>query len=132
MHNIGFTNGCFDLLHPGHRYFLQECQKRCKTLIVAINSDASIRALKGPKRPKEGLQVRITKVWTLMRKQDAVIPFNTEAELLHQIAIRHPAVIFKGNDYDNKYVVGSELATVVLIPRLPGYSTTSEIEKIFA
>lgn len=123
----GFTNGCFDLLHEGHKHLLSEARKQCDRLIVAINSDESVRRLKGSERP----------IWNESRRIGAMCQFGCEYpfivgdedHLRHTIRTLRPDVIFKGSDYEGKDVVGSDLARVVLIPLLPGYSTTNEIEK---
>ncbi len=127
----GFTNGCFDLFHEGHRHFLAECRKQCDTLIVAINDDASVRRLKGWGRPVEPLARRMMAVHT-NADVDQSLPFRTEWELHHHILRIVPDIIFKGADYKAHDVVGSDVARVVLIPLLPGFSTTAAIEKMHA
>ncbi len=134
MHSVvGFTNGCFDLLHEGHKALLREAQLLCRHLVVAINDDASVSALKGHTRPIQPLPVRLAAVKQFLRwgtrDDDYVLPFNSEDQLRDLIRRRRPEIIFKGADYEGKPVVGSDLARVVLIPRLEGYSTTSEIAK---
>jgi rfaE bifunctional protein nucleotidyltransferase chain/domain len=95
---IGLANGCFDLLHEGHLYFLEQCSEHCDYLIVAINSDRSVRRLKGPERPIETLAQRIynlqarASAWV-----DAVIPFEGREDCL-AMELR-PDVIFKGYDH---------------------------------
>jgi len=126
---IGFTNGCFDLLHEGHRHFLTECMNLCDRLIVAINSDESVRALKGSGRPRDGFNDRIRNVGACLRLDDQIIGFKDEAHLRFKIEAHKPDFIFKGQEYETKDVVGADLARVVLIPMLEGHSTTLEIAR---
>lgn len=125
----GFLNGCFDLLHAGHRHLIGEAQKQCDRLIVALNSDESIRALKGPERPIDTIQVRARNVLGCLRPDDIVMEFHDEDDLLAAIKFNKPDVIFKGADYEGKPVSGSDLAEVVFIPMIPDVSTTLEIAK---
>lgn len=123
---IGFTNGCFDLLHDGHRHFLRECHEHCDRLMVGVNSDASVRRLKGKGRPIEN---EFQRAVHLLKLAEMVCIFDTEAELLEMIDELNPDMIFKGAEYAHQQVIGEELAKVVLIPMLPGYSTTLEVAK---
>jgi D-beta-D-heptose 7-phosphate kinase/D-beta-D-heptose 1-phosphate adenosyltransferase len=122
----GFTNGCFDLLHNGHRHFLQQCRHLCGYLTVAVNSDQSIRRLKGPGRPVQSISDRVAALQGL-RWADEVLVFDedTPYRLIDRLG---PDLIFKGGDYRPEDVVGADIARVVIIPRLPGYSTTQEIQ----
>ncbi len=122
---VGFTNGCFDLLHAGHRHLLAEATKQCDNLIVGVNTDAGVRALKGYGRPIHTLAHRMEAIRTLGY---ATLAFD-ENDPAHLLSILKPDIIFKGSDYEGKEVVGSDLARVVLIPRLPGYSTTELLAK---
>lgn len=91
---IGFANGCWDLLHEGHRHFLTECRLHCNYLIVAVNSDAYCRRVKGADRPYDPLERRMLHVRAFA---EAVIPFEgREEKLLMEI---RPDVIFKGSDH---------------------------------
>lgn len=131
---VGFTNGCFDLLHEGHRHFLREVADQCDGLWVAFNTDKSVRELKGVGRPRQSIGDRSHNLrsYLLEIKRPnlfAAVHFETKDQLLALIELSRPDIIFKGSDYEGKEVVGSDLARVVLIPRLPGFSTTSEIEK---
>ncbi len=127
---IGFTNGCFDLLHDGHRYFLEECRKRCDHLIVAIDTDRSVRAVKGPGRPFNPLEIRIEGLQAICSAEvDAIVPFDGPDRLGMLIQAIAPQVLFKGDDYRGKTIIGQrdvERAggAVLLIVRLPGLSTT--------
>lgn len=116
---IGFANGCFDRLHNGHRFFLQYAREYCDWLIVAVNSDESVRSQKGPERPFNDLAMRMRdlKATALV---DAVIPFQGDpVPLLHQI---RPDVLLRGEDQKPE---GFEFVThLIRIPRLRGFSTT--------
>ena len=125
----GLTNGCFDLLHEGHRHLIREAQKQCDRLLVALNSDESVRALKGEGRPLDPLGHRAMKVLACLRDNDFVVPFEDEADLLMVIELNEPDVIFKGAEYEGQHVTGDELVPVVLIPMLGDYSTTNEIAR---
>lgn len=125
---IGFTNGCFDALHLGHSYFLSECRKQCDKLIVGLDMDSNVRRLKGPARPINICSVRLNALYDT-GFVDVVRPFQNPQNLISIIIDEKPDIIFKGSDYEGKEVVGSDLAKVILIPRLEGFSTTSEIEK---
>jgi D-beta-D-heptose 7-phosphate kinase/D-beta-D-heptose 1-phosphate adenosyltransferase len=129
---IGFTNGCFDLLHPGHVRLLTEARTSCDRLIVGLNSDASVRRLKGLERPLQGQQAR-AEVLAAFEAVDLVVIFDedTPLELIRRV---RPAVLVKGADYRLEEVVGRELieadgGEVVLVPLLPGHSTTEIVER---
>ncbi|MDB5226290.1 MAG: rfaE bifunctional protein [Bacteroidota bacterium] len=128
---IVFTNGCFDLLHEGHLHLLREAKKLGDILIVAVNDDASVKRLKGEKRPVENLETRMKKL-SQLNVVDAVISFDedTPLELIQKI---EPDILVKGNDYKEEDVVGGELVKkcggkVVLIPLLDGFSTTASLK----
>ena len=114
---IGLVTGCFDRFHEGHRYFLEQAGMRCGYLIVAVNTDASVRALKGLSRPYDYLMTRIEKVerqtWV-----DAVIPFNGDNDKL--TACIKPDLLIRGWDQS----VLPSTVPIVRISQLPGYSTT--------
>lgn len=125
---VGFTNGCFDLLHPGHLELLKFARARCDRLIVGLNSDSSVARLKGPTRPYQDEMVR-SSVLSALDCVDAVTVFSedTPLDLLKQI---RPDVLFKGADYSRDQVVGGDLVEacggeVVLVPLVPGHSTTA-------
>lgn len=129
---IGFTNGCFDLLHDGHRHLLDIAKNFCDYLVVGLNSDSSVKKIKGPKRPIENVDIRIRK---LMDNQnvDLVIVFN---ELTPEFLIKQvlPEILIKGADYRGKHVVGERIVKenggrVELIELLPEYSTTKIIKE---
>lgn len=125
---IGFTNGCFDVFHPGHDHFLRQCRKQCEYLIVALNSDRYCATVKGPGRPVWSWGRRMKFVRTLA---SAVIPF--EGEELHLIREINPAFVFRGGEYFGRDRLPSQLhgygIRIEYIDRLPGYSTSAEIER---
>ena len=127
---IGFTNGCFDLLHKGHLYSLRESKKRCDYLIVALNSDQSVKLLKGNDRPVDNERIRLKNL-AAINDVDALIIFNEETPL-RIIDKLMPDILFKGTDYKNKKVVGSESVIknggkVEFIDMVNGISTTKII-----
>jgi D-beta-D-heptose 7-phosphate kinase/D-beta-D-heptose 1-phosphate adenosyltransferase len=130
--HVVFTNGCFDLLHIGHITLLEQSRRFGDRLIVAINSDASVSALKGPSRPIVGERER-ARVLAALASVDAVTVFD-EPTPLALITATHPDVIVKGGDYSPETVVGAtEVMSwggqVKIVPIVEGYSTTRLIEK---
>jgi D-beta-D-heptose 7-phosphate kinase/D-beta-D-heptose 1-phosphate adenosyltransferase len=130
---IVFTNGCFDLLHAGHVTYLEAAKKTGDKLILGLNTDRSVRALKGPTRPvvHEGDRARVL---AALASVDAVILFDDDTPLLLIDAIR-PDVIVKGDDYTEEQVVGgtevkSWGGSVKLIPLVQGRSTSNIIKKL--
>lgn len=128
-----FTNGCFDIIHAGHVRYLSEAAKLGDVLVVGVNSDASVRRLKGESRPVNSLGDRM-EVLSALSFVDYVIPFeeDTPYELIRDIA---PDIIVKGGDYLPEEVVGKDIVEsrggrVVIIPLTGGRSTTSVIERI--
>ena len=126
---IVFTNGCFDLLHYGHVKFLQEARKLGDILVVGLNSDDSIRRIKGKGRPIMKENDRAGLLMALKCVDDVIIfKEDTPLGLIKNIM---PDVIVKGGDWKKKDVIGKEFAKeVVIIPYLKGYSTTNLIKKI--
>ena len=129
--SIGFTNGCFDLLHKGHIYSISEAKKKCDYLIIAINSDISVSIIKGPNRPIDDQVNRVLKL-SKLDDVDAIIIFydDNPLELIKDI---NPDILFKGADYKDKEIIGSEFiikngGKVELIDILNGYSTTNIIK----
>lgn len=129
---VGFTNGCFDILHPGHVRVITQARAACDRLIVGLNSDASVRRLKGPERPVQDERAR-AEVLAALEAVDLVVIFeqDTPLELITQIK---PSVLVKGGDYTREQVVGHEIVaanggTVVLVDILPGHSTTSLVNR---
>jgi rfaE bifunctional protein nucleotidyltransferase chain/domain len=130
---ISFTNGCFDILHKGHIASLSEAAAEADFLIVGVNSDASVKKLKGEHRPVNDEQSRAAILASLLMI-DAVIVFgeDTPLELIKAIL---PDVLVKGGDYTLEQIVGAKEVMdaggrVVINPLVPGYSTTGLIEKI--
>jgi len=126
---IVFTNGCFDILHVGHVKYLQVAKSFGDVLIVGLNSDASVRALKGPERPVNTEDDRAY-ILAALESVDFVVKFAEETP--HDlIKMLRPDVLVKGGDYAGKQVVGSEFAgELKLVEFVEGKSTTSTIEKI--
>jgi D-beta-D-heptose 7-phosphate kinase/D-beta-D-heptose 1-phosphate adenosyltransferase len=126
---IVFTNGCFDLLHLGHVSLLKKAKSMGDVLIVAINSDKSLRYLKGPKRPLVGEKCR-AKLLISLKPVDYVIVFNehTPKEILSEI---RPDILVKGGDYKLSEIIGREFVKKVYIfPFVKEKSTTTLINLI--
>lgn len=129
---IGFTNGCFDLLHPGHVALLGQAKAACDRLVVGINSDDSVKRLKGPDRPVQNQEARAA-VLASLAAVDAVVVFDEDTpEAL--IAELKPDVLVKGADYRLDQVVGADIVKayggrVMLAPIVPGFSTTATIAR---
>ena len=130
---IAFTNGCFDIIHPGHLFSLAQAANEADFLIVGLNSDASVRKLKGPSRPINTTQSRAIVLANLI-VVDAVVIFEEETPL-ELISTLLPDVIVKGGDYTIDQIVGGKEVIanggkVVINPMVKGFSTTSLIDKI--
>jgi D-glycero-beta-D-manno-heptose 1-phosphate adenylyltransferase len=130
---IVFTNGVYDLLHPGHVRYLQEARKLGDMLIVGLNADESVRRNKGPDRPITPEHER-AEVLGALACVDAVVVFgeDTPASIIRTI---QPDVLVKGADWPADQIVGRDTVEarggrVVLVPVEPGYSTTSIVERI--
>ena len=128
-----FTNGVFDLLHPGHVDLLVRARMRGEHLMVGLNTDDSVKRLKGPTRPVRAERERAYVVASL-EMVDAVVSFAEDTPLELVLAVR-PDVIVKGGDYTEDTVVGAKEVKewggrVAIIPLTPGQSTTSIIEKL--
>jgi D-beta-D-heptose 7-phosphate kinase/D-beta-D-heptose 1-phosphate adenosyltransferase len=127
---IGFTNGCFDLLHEGHLHLLEHARMQCDHLILAIDHDSRVHSLKCTGRPVDPLWRRISNLQTRASAYvDAIVPFHDATGLLELIHAIKPAKMFKGDDYVGQHVTGADSLPVwngelVFIPRLPGISTT--------
>lgn len=129
---IGFTNGCFDILHSGHLHLLEAAKARCDRLIVGLNSDASVRRLKGDARPIND-EVSRARLLGGLGVVDAVILFGDDTPLKLVKAIG-PDLLVKGGDYTKETIVGaSEViqsgGEVFIVPLLEGHSTTKMIRK---
>jgi len=129
---VGFTNGCFDLLHPGHVKLLAGARAACDRLVVGLNGDASVTRLKGAGRPVQPVQAR-AEVLAALEAVDLVAVFDedTPDKLIARVK---PIVLVKGADYSRDQVVGREIVEalggeVVLIDLVPGQSTSSMVER---
>lgn len=129
---VGFTNGCFDLLHPGHVKLLAGARAACDRLVVGLNGDASVTRLKGPGRPVQPVEAR-AEVLAALEAVDLVVVFDedTPEKLIAKVK---PTVLVKGADYTRDEVVGRETVEalggkVVLIDIVPGYSTSAMVER---
>ncbi|MFY8140123.1 MAG: D-glycero-beta-D-manno-heptose 1-phosphate adenylyltransferase, partial [Caulobacter sp.] len=127
------TNGCFDILHTGHVAYLAQSRAWCDRLIVGVNSDRSVRALKGEGRPVNDLESRAL-VLAGLAHVDLVAPFDEDTPL-ELIKAARPDVLVKGADYTVEGVVGHELVQswggeVKLAPIVEGYSTSAAIARI--
>jgi len=124
-----FTNGCFDLLHAGHIYSLEKARSLGDFLFLGLNSDASVRRLKGAPRPFNKAGDRAL-VLAALQAVDAVVVFGEDTPLKLIKALK-PDILVKGADYRNSTVVGAEFAgRVALIPLLKGRSTTALARKM--
>lgn len=130
---VGFTNGCFDLLHPGHVHLLDQARAACDRLVVGLNSDASVKRLKGSGRPVQGEAARAA-VLASLAAVDALVVFEEDTpEAL--LRLLRPDVLVKGADYQMDQVVGRDFVEsyggrVVLADLLPGNSTTATIARL--
>ena len=130
---IVFTNGCFDILHYGHAKYLEEAKKKGDILVVAVNSDSSVRRLKGNRRPvvREKERVRLV---SALESVDFVTVFS-DATPIKVITALKPDVLVKGGDWKNSNIVGREFVEsyrgkVLAIPYVSGLSSSSLIKKI--
>ena len=131
--SVGFANGCFDLIHPGHVSLLSQARAGCDRLIVALNTDASVRRLKGPTRPVQNEDARAI-VMASLAPVDMVVLFDEDTPLEMIRALR-PDVLIKGSDYTIDKVVGADLVRswggrVLLADLREGHSTTGTIRRM--
>lgn len=129
---IGFTNGCFDILHPGHVRVIEQARAQCDRLIVGLNSDSSVKRLKGAQRPINSQQARAD-VLAALSAVDGVTIFETDTPL-EVISALKPDVLVKGGDYEKEAIIGADIVearggTVVIVPLVPGHSTTAMIAR---
>lgn len=129
---VVFTNGCFDLLHKGHVSYLEAARKKGDLLVVALNGDASVRRLKGPTRPLNGLADRL-EVIAALESVDFVTWFEEDTPLSVILALR-PNVLVKGGDWNPEHIVGSTQVKewggrVFSLPYIKGKSTTRIIAR---
>jgi D-beta-D-heptose 7-phosphate kinase/D-beta-D-heptose 1-phosphate adenosyltransferase len=132
---VGFTNGCYDLIHPGHVTLLREAARQCDRLIVGLNSDASVRRLKGSRRPVQDEQAR-AEVLAAIRHVDLVVVFDADTPQTLIEALR-PDVLIKGSDYQEHEIVGAAFVkalggNVVRVDLREGHSTTNIIARSLA
>ncbi len=134
-HKVVFTNGCFDILHRGHIKYLQEAKAEGDKLIIGLNSDESVRRLKGKHRPIQSVENRVA-ILDAFACVDAVVEFteDTPAEL---IAALQPDVLVKGGDYTEDEIVGGDTVLsnggeVKIIPLVEGASTSNIISRILS
>ncbi|HUQ99746.1 MAG TPA: D-glycero-beta-D-manno-heptose 1-phosphate adenylyltransferase [Gemmatimonadaceae bacterium] len=130
---VAFTNGVFDLLHPGHVDLLSAARQTADALIVGVNTDASVRRLKGPTRPVRGENERAY-VLSALECVDLVVLFAEDTPLELVKALR-PDIIVKGGDYTEETIVGAAEVRewggrVAIVPLTPGQSTTAIIRKL--
>ncbi len=128
-----FTNGCFDLLHPGHVAYLEDVRALGDFLVVGLNSDASVARLKGASRPLQDERARAM-ILLGLRSVDAVVRFEEETPF-NLIQALQPDILAKGGDYAPDDVVGRDIVEarggrLVLIPFLPGHSSSTIAERI--
>lgn len=132
---VGFTNGCFDLLHPGHVSLLRQARAACDRLVVGLNSDASVHRLKGEGRPVNGEAARAA-VLAALADVDLVSVFDEDTPL-ELIELVRPNVLVKGADYTRETVVGAEQVEgwggrVLLAALTPSFSTTQTIKRMLS
>lgn len=130
---ISFTNGCFDILHPGHIFSLGQAAKEADYLIVGLNSDASVQRLKGPTRPVNNTESRAI-ILANLTIVDMVVVFEEDTPL-QLITALLPDVLVKGGDYTLEQIVGAKEVVaaggkVIINPIVEGFSTTTIIDKI--
>ncbi|HDR68454.1 MAG TPA: D-glycero-beta-D-manno-heptose 1-phosphate adenylyltransferase [Bacteroidaceae bacterium] len=132
-HKIAFTNGCFDLLHRGHIYYLALAKEKADILVIGLNSDNSVKRLKGPDRPVMDQQTR-AEILAAMQFVDFVIIFDEDTPLSLIKKIK-PDFLIKGGDYKIKEIAGYEAVksyggVIETIPLLDGYSSSELIKRI--
>jgi len=130
---VVFTNGVFDLLHPGHVDVLVAARQQGDALVVGVNSDDSVKRLKGPARPVRNVAERCF-VLAALEAVDVVVVFDEDTPF-ELIGALKPDVLVKGGDYTEASIVGAREVRgwggeVVVVPLTPGHSTTSTIEKL--
>jgi len=130
---VVFTNGVFDLLHPGHLRYLQRARSLGDALVIGVNSDGSVRAIKGPERPINPQHER-AEVLAALACVDAVVIFDEDTPY-DVIAALQPDVLVKGADWAEDAIVGRDIVearggSVVRVAIEPGYSTTAILRKI--
>lgn len=130
---VVFTNGCFDLLHRGHLHLLREAKNAGDVLIVALNSDSSVRKIKGPGRPVVA-ELDRAELLAALEMVDYVTLFD-EPDPYRLISELRPNVVVKGGDWSKEKIVGAEIVEayggeIAVVPYLSGFSTTQIIERM--
>lgn len=137
---VGFTNGCFDILHAGHTMYLEDARTRCDRLVVAVNADSSVQRLKGPSRPVNDADARM-RVLAALAAVDLVVPFgdtpDEQDEPVKALMAIRPDILIKGGDYRPDQVVGADFVLsyggeVCVTPMEEGKSTTATLAKLKA
>ena len=131
--DVVFTNGCFDIIHPGHIHILEEAKSYGDVLIVGLNSNRSVKNLKGESRPINSESDRI-KILCSIKHVDYVIVFDEDTPI-ELIELIKPNFLVKGGDYNKLEIVGADLVeknggSVIIIDLLVGYSTSSIIDRL--
>ena len=131
--DVVFTNGCFDIIHPGHIHILDEAKSYGDVLIVGLNSNRSVKNLKGESRPINSESDRI-KILCSIKHVDHVIVFDKDTPI-ELIELIKPNFLVKGGDYNKSEIVGADLVeknggSVIIIDLLGGYSTSSIIDRL--
>jgi rfaE bifunctional protein nucleotidyltransferase chain/domain len=126
---ICFTNGCFDIVHQGHVLYLEEARRKGDCLIVGVNTDSSVREIKGENKPVIPLEGRMT-VLAALEVVDYVVPF-AEPDPFELISVLRPHILVKGGDWEANEVIGRELVEeTIVVPYIEGVSTTGIIKSI--
>ena len=126
---ICFTNGCFDIVHQGHVLYLEEARRHGDCLIVGVNTDSSVREIKGENKPVIPLEGR-TAVLAALEVVDYVVPFD-EPDPFELISYLRPHVLVKGGDWEADEVIGRELVDeIIVVPYIDGVSTSGIIKTI--
>jgi D-glycero-beta-D-manno-heptose 1-phosphate adenylyltransferase len=133
-HKIVFTNGCFDILHRGHIEYLSQARDRGDILIIGLNSDTSVKNIKGEGRPVQDETSR-AQILASLRFVEAVVLFNEDTPY-DLIKVVQPDVLVKGGDYDESTIVGADIVKanggeVVVIPLVEGYSSSKILNSKF-
>jgi len=125
-----FTNGCFDILHPGHIAMLKHCAAMGDHVLVGIDSDQRVKDMKGPTRPIKSAEIRKLILLNLKWVNDVII-FNSDEELTDLVAQYQPDYMIVGSDWKDKKVIGAEHAKIIgFFERIDEYSTTQTIQSI--
>jgi len=125
-----FTNGCFDILHPGHIAMLKHCAAMGDHVLVGIDSDQRVKDMKGPARPIKSAEIRKLILLNLKWVNDVII-FNSDEELTDLVAQYQPDYMIVGSDWKDKKVIGAEHAKIIgFFERIDEYSTTQTIQSI--